>query len=257
MTIRDLVHRYFAYWHQADIEGLMSMYDPAMQYHDMPSGDVIGYPDLKQHVLNTFAFEAHSTFELKDSVFLDNNSAFIYWTQNFESSESGKLVTVNGVELIVFRDGLIVSIHEFYDYLGPGLESQEPAVKDEPSGQMLKLGLTEDQIERMSQEILSYFDASRPYLDPELSLAMVSEPLGYTRNQVSYVINHALGLTFYDLLNSRRVDHVIEQMNSSDPSVSILEMSINAGFNSMSGFYNAFKKQTGTTPVKYRKSKLA
>jgi len=256
MTIEDLVHRYLAYWREADIDGLMSMFDKHVEYHDMPSGDVIGYGDLKHYILETFAFTANETLKLKNAVYLDNGTAFIYWTQSLASVEKAHRMTVNGVELIVFRSGHIVSVHDFYDYQESTLDSDGASLKHEQAEQMIKLGLTAELIDELGREVLAYFDQHKPYIDPDLNLSMVAEALGHTRNQVSYVINHGLGETFYDLVNSRRVDHVIAQMSSADSTSSILELAINAGFNSMSGFYNAFKKQTGTTPVKYRKDKL-
>ena len=256
MAIEDLVHRYLAYWRQAEIDGLMSMYDKTVQYHDLPSGDVVGYDELKQYILRTFAFAANDTLELKDAVFMDNGSAFIYWTQSLAPEGKGQGVTVNGVELIVFRSDRIISVHDFYDYQEATLEGEASSLKDEQAEQMFKLGLTERSIDELGRQIIRYFDDHRPYIDPDLNLSMVATALGHTRNQISYVINHGLGQTFYDLVNSRRVEHVIAQMSSADRASSILEMAINAGFNSMSGFYNAFKKQTGTTPVKYRKDRL-
>jgi len=257
MTIEGLVDRYLSYWREADIDGLMSMYDTDVQYHDMPSGDVIGYGDLKQYILETFAFTANETLKLKNAVYLDNGSAFVYLTQSLASEDKGQSVTVNGVELITFSSGFIVSVHDFYDYQDSAQDNEKVSPKDEQAEQMVKLGLTDELIAELGRDILIYFDQHRPHVNPDLSLSMVADALGYTRNQISYVINHGLGETFYDLVNTRRVDHVIEQMSSANSASSILELAINAGFNSMSGFYNAFKKQTGTTPVKFRKDKLS
>ena len=38
IVIENLVNRYLQYWQQSDIDGLMSMYDEEIAYHDMPSG---------------------------------------------------------------------------------------------------------------------------------------------------------------------------------------------------------------------------
>jgi len=65
------------------------------------------------------------------------------------------------------------------------------------------------------------------------------------------VINHVLDKTFYDLINSHRIDHAIDKMSSPENNFSILELGYDAGFNSVSGFYNAFKKQTEKTPAQY------
>ena len=122
MDIEQLVSRYLAYWGQSDIDGLMSMYDEKMLYHDMPSGEVIKYKDLKKFLINSFAFATNQPLKLQDSVFVEGNSAFIYWMQSFSFADTGKYVEVNGVELIVFREGKIISINEFSDYRSTAIE---------------------------------------------------------------------------------------------------------------------------------------
>lgn len=253
-NIEALVAQYLAFWDHVDIDGLMSMYDQTTQYHDMPSGEVIDYPELKQFLTDTFADKADQHLKLKESVFLEGNSAFIYWTRSFVTTDTGRNVTINGVELIVFRDGKINSIHEFYDFQGTGSEPISP-----PSGgtlieKMTKLGLTDEMMKQLTDELVDYLDRDKPYLLPELTLSTVSEHLGYTRNQVSFVINQVLDRTFYDLVNTKRIDHVISKMTDGDQNLSILELGFDAGFNSVSGFYNAFKKQTGMTPAQYQRS---
>ena len=48
IVIENLVNRYHQYWQQSDIDGLMSMYDKEITHHDMPSGDVMRYQDMKK-----------------------------------------------------------------------------------------------------------------------------------------------------------------------------------------------------------------
>jgi AraC-like DNA-binding protein len=243
-----------AYWEQADIDGLISMYDSSLLYHDLPSGDVIEYKDIKKYLTNTFAFDPNQQLKLQDSVFIEGESAFIHWLQHIIPTGSNKQVQINGVELIVFREEKIISIHDFYDYQRTNRDDLAESVEGSHLEKMTKLGLEESQLQLIAAEIKDYFEQKAPYLEPELNLTMVSETLGYTRNQMSYVINHVLGQTFYELVNTRRIKYVLKQMAVADSKQTILDMAINAGFNSVSGFYSAFKKHTGVTPAKYRRS---
>ena len=252
--IEQLVAKYLSFWGETDIDGLISMYDNEMKYHDMPSGEVVDYQDIKQFLTDTFAYKADEQLKLKESLILEGDTAFIYWTRSFVATDTGRKVTINGVELIVFRDGYIRSIHEFYDFRDSGSEPSLIPGKGSHLEKMAKLGLTDGMMQQLSSELSHYFDSKKPYLQSELTLATVSEHLGYTRNQISFVINHVLDRTFYDLVNARRVDHVMDKMATSGLELSILELGFNAGFNSVSGFYNAFRKQTDMTPAQYKKS---
>ena len=253
--IESLVERYLEYWSQYNIDGLMSMYHEDMKYHDVPSGDVIKYADLRRFLQNIFAIEKDQRLNLKDRIFVEGNSAFIYWQQSFTTAETNRKVQAKGVELIVFRDETIISVHEYYDYQVASPEDSPHITEDSHSVKLTKLGLDEKQIDKIANEITSYFEEHQAFLQPDLNLSSLSDNLGYTRNQVSYVINHALGRSFYDFVNGQRIQYVIQQMESTESKPSILEMAINAGFNSVSGFYSAFKKQTGVTPAQYLRSK--
>lgn len=257
MNIEDQITQYLSCWNKADVDGLVSMYHETALYHDMPSGEVILYPDLKEHLSKTFTFEADQSWNLNEAVFPDTSSAFIYWTQTIATGSNRSIAQINGVELIVFREGRIVSVHEFYDYGNRDPEPASPPSRDPAADQMTKLGLNEETTKEIGVQIERYFKVDEPYLDPDLSLTSVSKHLGHTRNQISFVLNNVLEMTFYDLVNQRRIEHVIQQMSSIATRRSILEMAINAGFNSMSGFYNAFKRQTGMSPVQFQKTNLS
>jgi AraC-like DNA-binding protein/ketosteroid isomerase-like protein len=254
IAIENLVNRYQQFWQQSDIDGLMSMYDEDISYHDMPSGDVMRYQDMRNFLTHSFAAEQNQSLKLKDSPCIEGNSAFIHWEQSFSIRGTERRVNVNGVEFIVFRHRKIVNIHEFYDFQVSALDEVPTPEVGSHSEKMTKLGLDEELVQKIAKEIQYYFDDQKSFLEHEISLTGVSEKLGYTRNQVSYVINQELGKTFYDLVNSRRIDYVTQQLHATKPDVSILELSINAGFKSVSGFYTAFKKHTSMTPVQYQRT---
>ena len=252
--IEDLVTRYLDFWRASDIDGLMSMYHPDISYHDIASGDVSDYSHVRNFLSDSFALEKNQQLKLKELIYVESNSALINCQLSFTTANSNKKVDVNGVELIVFSDEKIIRVHEFYDYQVAAKDEDASSNGAATSDKLTKLGLNENQMATIADEIREYFDSEKPYLEPDLSLHSVSEKMGYTRNQISYVINHVLGRTFYDLVNSKRIEHVLQQMSSNDSRQSILEIAINAGFNSVSGFYSAFKKNKGMTPAQYQRS---
>ncbi len=248
--IEDLVSKYLEYWDKCDIISLMSMYSDDARYHDMPAGDIIEYSGLKKYIEDSFSRQINQRIKLKETTVVEGNSAFIHWTQHFRAKDTGRDVTLNGVELIVFRHGRIQNIHEFYEGEGVPVEIEVPSTGSD-TDKMTKLGLTDEMMKVMASELSGYLDDKEPYLNPDLTLAAVASDMGYTRNQISFVINHEMGRTFYELVNSKRIYHAINRMAENPENLSILEIGFDAGFNSVSGFYNAFKKQTSKTPAQY------
>ena len=249
-----LVTQYLAFWEKADIAGLISMYAEDIEYHDMTSGTIVHRADIEPFLRETFARETGPGIEINDVIYPKEGSALVHWTQHLQLQNSMENVQVGGVELMVFEAGKIVSIHEFYDYRGIEPVGAEAPGGDESHDQLSKLGLTEGDLQKIAAAIVEYFKAEKPYLDPKLNLAAISSALGFTRNQISYVINHEIGSSFYDFVNRHRVDHSISQMAEAGRQFSVVKVAVESGFNTISGFYNAFKKQTGMTPSVYRKA---
>ncbi|MEM8936087.1 MAG: helix-turn-helix domain-containing protein [Pseudomonadota bacterium] len=255
---KELVAEYLALWEKADIARLMNMYSDTVLYHDMTSGSVVKFADLEHFLSETFSREAGSSLHFNDVIYPKDDSVLLHWTQNLHIQGQKEPVAVGGVELIVFENGKIVSVHEFYDYRETADSDVESASTDAQAHdeQLSKLGLGEGDLKNISSIVTEYFETKRPFLDSKLNLATVADTMGYTRNQVSYVINHVIGCSFYEYVNKHRVNYVIDRMGEAGPNFSVVKIAIEAGFNTISGFYNAFKKQTGVTPSVYRKNAL-
>jgi AraC-like DNA-binding protein len=80
----------------------------------------------------------------------------------------------------------------------------------------------------------------------------VASDTGYTRNQISYLLNQVLGLSFYQYVNRARVDHLLAQLDGED-GTRIDELAFASGFNSLSVFYRCFRARTGLPPRSYFK----
>jgi AraC-like DNA-binding protein len=84
----------------------------------------------------------------------------------------------------------------------------------------------------------------------------LAQIVGVTPNQLSFVLNRYLGKSFFDFVNSVRIDHALRLLVE-EPDRQILDIAISIGFNSKSTFNLAFKKITGTTPSAYRATNIA
>lgn len=93
------------------------------------------------------------------------------------------------------------------------------------------------------------------FLDPELSLANLSEQLVLPQRELSELLNQKLGVRFFDFINSYRIEHA-KSLLLENPKSSVLEVLYASGFNSKSSFNTAFKKHTGTTPTAFRRQQL-
>jgi AraC-like DNA-binding protein len=95
----------------------------------------------------------------------------------------------------------------------------------------------------------------RLYRDEGLSLQSLAERLAVSPHQLSWILNEELRVSFSSLVNGFRVEEVKARLaDRSIEAISILQMALEAGFNSKAAFNRAFKIHTGTTPSEYKKS---
>ena len=132
--------------------------------------------------------------------------------------------------------------------------AQQIAISEEPE--------TEDKAKPSVQDsiLLSVFESvqstvieKKLYLKNGLTLGDLAEESGYSSNDLSAAINQGSGACFYDYINDYRVE-ASQKMLAEYPSKPIIDIAMEAGFNSKSAFYNAFNKKVKQTPSEYRKN---
>ena len=118
-----------------------------------------------------------------------------------------------------------------------------------------KSSLTSSQAEEIWAEMEAVMEEEHPYRNPEYRLNDLAERLNRSLHHVSQVINAKLGVSFSDFINQYRVKEA-QQLLQSDRAkqLTILAIALEAGFNSKTAFYNAFKKATGQTPSQFMRS---
>lgn len=114
--------------------------------------------------------------------------------------------------------------------------------------------LQDNQKGKYVEKLQAFVHGKKPYLEPELTLAQLSEQVNIPAHYLSQVINEKLDCNFLDFINGYRVAEAKEKLvNPKLSHYTILSIAYEAGFNAKSTFYGAFKKHTGMTPSQYRK----
>lgn len=107
------------------------------------------------------------------------------------------------------------------------------------------------------KELKRYILKNRLYLDPNFSLAILTEKVSKNGNYLSKLINTYSNYNFTDFINNYRVAYAKKILvNKQYVAYTIIAIGLECGFNSKSTFYTAFKKFTNQTPIQYRKNNM-
>jgi len=98
-------------------------------------------------------------------------------------------------------------------------------------------------------------ETEKPYLNPTISLRDLASQVEIHPNQLSWLLNEAIGKKFNEFINHYRVEHFKElASNPENAHISIIGLAYESGFNSKTVFNTFFKKEMGITPLEYLKS---
>jgi AraC-like DNA-binding protein len=236
------VLRYHLCWKHRDLDGVMALYHPDIQYHDFFQNRVLGHRELRDYVRACLPREAGEDIVHSDRIRVDGCTAFIQYQVTVQGGEG--LVAFQSSEAITVRDGLIWQVNEYATLVRQGGQAQPGGLRPATS----RLGLSPRQLSTMAQDLEQYFQHQQPYLDPELDLQQVAEESGYSRNQISYLLNQVLGQSFYRYVNQARLQHLLTRLEQAPASTKVDDLAFAAGFNSLSAFYKAFRQHTGLSP---------
>ena len=108
------------------------------------------------------------------------------------------------------------------------------------------------------EKINATIQDNKMYLDPQLSLDVVSTATGLSTGYISQLVNEFSNANFSNYINKLRVAQAKELLISDAfNNYTIISIALESGFNSKSAFYQAFQKEIGMTPKEYRASMLS
>lgn len=100
-----------------------------------------------------------------------------------------------------------------------------------------------------------FIKKEKAYLNPNLGISTIAKELNISEGYVSQLINKNSDYNFNDYINNLRINEAKEMLDDNTyENYTIVAIGLEAGFNSKSSFYSAFKKFTGHTPNEYKKS---
>ena len=96
--------------------------------------------------------------------------------------------------------------------------------------------------------------ADNVHLDNRLTLRGLCLHMRENPHYVSQVINQDFGASFYDLINRQRIESAKAALEAF-PDKAVLDVALEAGFNSKSTFNTAFRQHAGSTPTEFRRAR--
>lgn len=234
-------------WQQAQVEQVLALYHPDMVFHDHAAGASYRGRELHDHVRSVIERSSLNTLVYQDQPLVNGDTVVLRYRETVRAADGDEWLSFSACDCVRVRDGLIVEIHEYAVLQqAPDRRPADPA-RTEAN----RIGLSPRAMGFLLRDLHSYFDQEQAFLQPGLSLQQIAAHTGYTRNQISYALNHALGQTFYRFLGRARVRHALEHPQPFQ-TLAISQLAQALGFRSVSGLYRSFHEVTGLTPKQWQ-----
>ncbi len=119
-------------------------------------------------------------------------------------------------------------------------------VEEEKKEEPLRAEIVESAMERWLNA------KDKPYLKEGLALPDVADQMGISGLQLSYYLNHYLGVNFNSWINRLRIGEA-KRLMEANPQMQISDVASAVGYSEIAVFSRNFKKAEGITATEYRK----
>lgn len=188
------------------------------------------------HILNIFA-----VYFRNNGLLFDEDSQINLW--------------LFGTGLTLFLAMLLFLIHHpriLYGYILVEVGERNKIVELQGGRESVKsVSLNSEADLELIQSIKNYMIHEKPFLNSDFQILDLAHYFKIPTHQCSAMINQLIGKNFRDWINSHRVDYFIKTYPQKSLKLTIDAIAFESGFSSMTTFYRAFKKETGTMPSNY------
>ena len=250
MRAADFVQSYFDAWNHSDAQAVAEHLEVNGTYCDIPANVQHAREDLVANLTDFFTLDNHRYQLIGEVLANDRSIAFQYKMSPLDNNgEEGF-----GAEFMTLDGEGVVKITDYYD---PTYTTRPHHSNGQAAAKYAKSGLDEKQLESYRRRLLDLMEKDRVYLQSDLTMPKLATMVNCSVNHLSQAVNSGFGMSFFDFLNSYRVEESKLLLGvSAAQAKAILDISFYVGFNSNSAFYAAFKKTTGQTPAQYRRDHL-
>lgn len=164
-------------------------------------------------------------------------------------------LNISLIGLVLFNTTLLLFPNILYglpqlDFLLPNRKKAAVSVA-EPKKLVKSFEISEEKLGLLHEKIES-FSLTKPYLNPDFSLSVMSASTDIPVHHLSYYFNEHLNVNFNTWKNDLKINFVIDQIEKGNNELLTLDaLAKQAGFVSRTTFLNAFKQKTGLTPSEY------
>ncbi|WP_291008456.1 nuclear transport factor 2 family protein [Hydrogenophaga sp.] len=247
---QDALHTVNAHndaWRRGDVDQVLALYHPDMVFYDHAASTRHEGPALREHVRSVIQRSSLHTLVYLDRPRVEGDTVFLRYRETVRAPEGDEWLSLSACDCVRVSDGQIVEIHEYAVLQHTSAGRQNNPHRHEAS----RIGLSPRAMGFLLRDLQTYFDQGQAFLQPGLSLNQVASDTGYTRNQISYALNHALDQTFYRYLGRARVQHALRNPQLFRQQ-SIADLALALGFRSVTGLYRSFRDATGLTPRQWQ-----
>lgn len=131
-------------------------------------------------------------------------------------------------------------------FMGPGQKMTGFDVEEEEKEEPLRAEIVESAMERWLNS------KDKPYLKEGLALSDVAYQMKISGLQLSYYLNHYLGVNFNSWINRLRIGEA-KRLMEANPQMQISDVASAVGYSEIAVFSRNFKKAEGITATEYRK----
>jgi AraC-like DNA-binding protein len=253
LDLEQFVNDWVDAWNEQNIDRLLEFFHKDGAIYDGFWMETCSGEDLAEYFQSVTEDDKHVVERIGDVIPTDEG--VIYRYHAFADTGPGpREFLFNGAEIIVLRDGKIVSISDFY--CDPARESLQEVSKwvARQHGRIRTLGsgLSAVRATQFRDKLSDLMESDKVFLNPNLTATEVAHKVGCSVDHLNQVVIAEMGASFYSFLDKHRAYYARRLLlESSDDPDYVYDVSARAGFRTFENFVRSFDRFFNKRPEEF------